>query len=405
MKIIKYPIYILSLSTSFGSAVFAADANTLENFFNDKIDPQMQLCGVCHVPGGLADVDDGDGFLLYSGQSHYDSFYDAWSVLGKGVITNRLLTMNSDPNLNHTGLQNWSKTSAIYSNVEKLLICWDRPAECPLDPSPDSADLSVAMTGKDGLNNGGIISYSITVENAGPNTADTLEIFHQLPPQVTLNEVTPGSIAYTTDNNEITLYLDSLATGMSEDINITVNTATTNNTRMSFSTSVSAITEDMNPGNNAVTKYFGGGVANDTADLSATMTGQNGKNKDGVISYSITVKNSGPNTANSLEIYHRLPSQVKLSTVTPSSIAYSADGNAMTFYLDSLASGRSQNIDLTVTTPKDNKDKMDFTVSVSALTEDQNPSNNSITAKFGGSFGWLFTIFTGIIYVFRRLGC
>lgn len=401
MKIIDYPLYIFSISTSLTMTAFAAETSDLENFFNTNINPQMQLCGVCHAPNGLADVEGGDGFLLYPDQTHYESFYDAWVELGEGVISNRLLTMNSDPALNHTGLQNWPTTSAIYQNVKILLKCWDEPTACLVDPSPNSADLAVSMAGNNGQNNGGFINYSITVDNAGPNTANTVEIIHQLPTQVTLSEVVPSSIAYTLDDREITLYLDSLAMGFSQDINITVNTATTNNAMMSFTTSVSAITEDANLANNSSTENFGGGVSLNNADLSVSMTGDNGKNQNGIIRYSIVVENAGPTTANALEIIHQIPAQVMLSTVTPSSIDYTTDGDEISFYLDSLTKGAIRNINITVNTATDNKDKMDFSASVSAATEDTNPSNNSSTAKFGGSISWFFIVFSGLTFMVR----
>ena len=401
MKIIKYPIYIFSISASLTMTALAADSADLESFFNTNIKPQMQLCGVCHVPNGLADVEGGDGFLLYPDRSHYESFYDAWVVLGKGVTNNRLLTMNSDPALNHTGLQNWPTTSANYKNAKTLLTCWDQPTACTLAPPPDSADLSVSMTGNTGQNNGGVIRYSITVANAGPTTAHSLEITHQLPTQVTLNAVAPSSIAYTSTGGEITLYLDSLATGTSQVINMTVNTATTNNSTMNFTTSVSAITGDANLANNTSTAKFGGGITTNSADLSVSMTGNNGKNQNGVISYSITVANAGPNSANSLEITHQLPAQVTLTAAAPSSIAYTSDGGEIIFYLDSLATGTSRSINITTNTATNNKTKMDFTASVSAATEDKNLANNSSTARFGGSVGWFFIVFLGLLFLAR----
>ncbi len=396
MKFTKYPFYIISVLTGATMNASAADSADLENFFNSNIKPQMQLCGVCHAPNGLADVEGGDGFLLYPGQSQYQSFYDAWVVLGKGVVNNPLLTMNSDPTLNHTGLQNWPTTSTIYGKVRTLLTCWDQPTACAINPPLESADLSVSMAGNNGQNNGGIIRYAISVANAGPATASSLKITHQLPAQVTLSAVAPSSIAYTSDGGEVTLYLDSLAKGTSQGIDITVSTATTNNALMDFTTAVSAVTQDTNPANNVSTKKFGGGVTTSGADLSVSMTGQNGKNQNGTINYSIKVANTGPAAADSVKIIHRLPTQVTLETVTPSSITYTEDGDETTLYLGYLAAGSSRSIDIAVNTDTGNKTKMDFFASVSAATTDPNTANNSSTARFGGSIGWLLIVFSGL---------
>ncbi|MCG8316151.1 MAG: DUF11 domain-containing protein [Pseudomonadales bacterium] len=403
MKTIKYPIGIISFSACLSTATFAATDAQLENFFNTNINPQMQLCGTCHIPGGLADIEDGNGFILYSDRSHYESFNDAWAVLGEGVSDNPLLTMNSDPALNHTGFQNWPTTSAIYSNVEKLLGCWDEPTLCTISPTSDNADLSVLMSGNNGENNDGVIRYTITVANSGPDTADAIEITHQLPSLVTLNEVMPSSIAFTMEEDEVTFYLDSLTMGSSQNISVAVNTAINNNAIMTFTSSVSAITEDTNTANNTSAASFGGGLEINNADLSISMTGNNGKNEAGVISYSIDLHNAGPHTANALIITHELPTKVSLSSVAPSSIAYTSENELVTIFLDSLASGARQSINITVNTPSNNKDKMDFTASVSAETEDPNLVNNSSETKFGGSLGWMITAIFVLFSAFRYL--
>lgn len=405
MKIIGYPVYLASLSASLSMSAFASDNPELISFFNTNISPQMHLCGVCHIPNGLADVEDGDKFLLHPGKSQYENFFDAWVMLGKGVSNNRLLTMNSDPTLNHTGLQNWPTTSSNYKNVSNLLTCWHTPSSCTIIEQPtEGADLSVSMAGNNGKNNNGVIRYSITVRNSGPSTANSLEITHQLPAPVTLSSVTPNSIAYTLDGRKVMLYLDSLASGTSRNINIIVNTATTNTNRMSFTSSINALTEDPNPGNNTSTAQFGGGVViADRADLSVSMTGQNGENQNGVISYSINVKNAGPAAARSLEIVHNTPPQVTLGSVSPSSIAYTSEGGEITFYLESLASGANRNINIKVNTETNNRNKMDFTTDVSSETTDPNVSNNSSEERFGGSIDWLFLIFSGILMSFRSL--
>lgn len=403
MKYLKYSIYLVSTFAGLVTPAFAEIGSELEDFFNTNIEPQMQLCSACHIPNGLADIEGGDGFLLYSDRTHYQSFFDAWTLLGEGVHNNPLLVMNSDPTLNHTGFQNWPTTSAIYENVARLLTCWDTPDLCSITPPPHSADLAISMAGNDGENNDGVIRYTITVTNSGPGTADSLEIGHHLPVLVTLSEVTPSSIAFTSDDDEVTFYLDALPKGSSQTIGVAVNTDTTNNTKMIFTSTVSAITEDTNPENNTSTEYFGGGIVNTEADLSISMTGHNGKNEDGVINYTITVRNAGPDTADSLVISHKLPARVELSTVKPSTVEYTSDGDLIIFNLDSLDKGTSQSINITVKTATDNKDKMNFTASVIAETQDPNLANNSSEEKFGGSINWLIIALLGLIYVERAL--
>lgn len=326
MKMIKYPLFAVSIFANLTMTAFAADRAELESFFNTNIDPELTLCSVCHIPNGLADVESGNGFLLYPDQSHYDSFYNAWVTLGEGVANNRLLTTNSDPALNHTGLQNWPTTSSIYTDVTILLTCWDQPEECLLDPNPNND-----------YDNDGLTNDEEAIYGTDPNNPDT-------------------------DNDGRTDYEEIMIDG----------------------------TDPLEPNNTT-----------DSADLAVYMTGNNGKNNSGVISYSITVENDGPDSANTLEIIHQLPTQVSLSTVSPSSIAYTSEGNEITFYLSSLAAGNSQTLNITVNTAADNKTKMDFTASVSSATEDTYTANNSSAARFGGSIGWLAIVFLGLLFTLR----
>jgi mono/diheme cytochrome c family protein len=125
-----------------------SNAPELEAFFNANIEPQMSYCGVCHTPGGVADTDEGNGFLLSSNQSHYLSFEQAWIDLGGGVESNLLLVENADLSEPHTGGKTWPASSQIYADVVTLLSCWEEPASCPLvssgttTPSTGSTNVS-----------------------------------------------------------------------------------------------------------------------------------------------------------------------------------------------------------------------------------------------------------------------
>ncbi|MFZ5602742.1 MAG: hypothetical protein ACOY7J_09830, partial [Pseudomonadota bacterium] len=55
-------------TTSTPSTAFDSHA-----FFDARIAPRLNFCATCHVPGGLADTDAGDGLLLSSNSaSRYD---------------------------------------------------------------------------------------------------------------------------------------------------------------------------------------------------------------------------------------------------------------------------------------------------------------------------------------------
>ncbi len=131
---------------------------TLEAFFATRIEPQMNYCGTCHAPAGIADTAEGRGFLLRTGQNHYDSFYQAWETLGKGVASNPMLVENADLTEPHTGGKTWMAGSAINADVSTLLLCWDQPQQCPMateDDSNDDDDSGDPDGGTGGDNGGG----------------------------------------------------------------------------------------------------------------------------------------------------------------------------------------------------------------------------------------------------------
>ena len=105
-------------SSSSGSSSTTTQADALKSFFDNHIEPSMQYCSACHVPGGIADTTTGKLFLLQPGQSDYDSFQAAWNAMGKGVESNLLLRQNSDPAVAHTGGKTWPAQSQIHQQAQ-----------------------------------------------------------------------------------------------------------------------------------------------------------------------------------------------------------------------------------------------------------------------------------------------
>ncbi len=102
-----------------------------EAFFESEVAPELNFCRSCHVPGGIADVEEGHRFLLSpSGEDDYAKTRAAWEAMGKGVESSMLLVEPSDGVEKHSGGKPWPKGSAAYSAMQTLLACWDDPAAC-----------------------------------------------------------------------------------------------------------------------------------------------------------------------------------------------------------------------------------------------------------------------------------
>lgn len=116
-------------TTADASSSTTATAFDSQAFFDARIAPRLNFCATCHVPGGLADTDEGDGLLLSGNSaSHYDDFYAAWRELGEGTTGNPILVENAVMSEPHSGGKSWPAGSKPYLDVTQLFGCWDNPA-------------------------------------------------------------------------------------------------------------------------------------------------------------------------------------------------------------------------------------------------------------------------------------
>ena len=106
-------------------------SRSMEAHFDERVGPTLAHCRTCHVPGGIADVDDGDDFMLSpnSGQD-FDNLVASWERLGGNNPTSRILLMASGQETPHSGGAPWPVGSAAYNNMEILLKCLADPAGC-----------------------------------------------------------------------------------------------------------------------------------------------------------------------------------------------------------------------------------------------------------------------------------
>lgn len=92
-------------------------------FFAQRVQPELEYCRSCHVPEGVADVDDGRGLQFTSNsEDDLERLYQGWETLGGNNPQSRILTMASGTDEeSHSGGDPWPVDSAIYADVETLL--------------------------------------------------------------------------------------------------------------------------------------------------------------------------------------------------------------------------------------------------------------------------------------------
>lgn len=239
----------------------------------------------------------------------------------------------------------------------------------------NEADISVSKSAQPtGAIPGERLAYTIVVTNNGPDSAQDVILYDEIPPELLGAEFSldNGASWYTWVNP---LALGQLEAGQSRTILIrgTVSASAcgiVSNTAVAAST-----TPDPNPGNN--TSTVNTPVQERGADLSIQKTAfQNPAARCQCLTYRLVVSNAGPQTAEQIVISDFLPSEL----CNP---AYSVD-NGKTWYvwdgklsLGELAAGGSICILLSGIVSRCAKGFIKNTAAVSSQTPDPNPFNNT----------------------------
>ncbi|MES0873885.1 putative rubber dioxygenase RoxC [Sinimarinibacterium thermocellulolyticum] len=115
-----------------GPSPGGGDLRGLEDFYAQRIEPRLAFCRTCHVPGGVADVEDGRRFML--GQrpgNDYALLRASWEALGGNNPESRILLMASGRDArSHSGGAPWPQGSDAYRDMAIMLGCFEQPAGC-----------------------------------------------------------------------------------------------------------------------------------------------------------------------------------------------------------------------------------------------------------------------------------
>ena len=117
-------------------------ARSLDEHFSGNVQPGLDFCRTCHVPGAPGDVEDGRDFMLSTDKTQdLANLKASWERLGKNNPTSRILLMASGQETPHTGGAPWPVGSAAYRNMEILLKCFESPSTCSLSGAVDPGEL------------------------------------------------------------------------------------------------------------------------------------------------------------------------------------------------------------------------------------------------------------------------
>jgi uncharacterized repeat protein (TIGR01451 family) len=240
------------------------------------------------------------------------------------------------------------------------------------------ADLGLTLTdGPDPVDAGQTVVYTLTARNSGPGVATGVTVHNILPAGATLASATASQGSCTAAGATVTCHLNTLASGTTATANVQVVAPAEPGTLTDVAT-VTSDAHDPNPANDATRAKT---TVQAEADLSVRTSDTPDPVKAGQpLTYTLTVENEGPSTANSVSVTDTLPGGATNPVVTASQGNCTPGGGSITCAVGTLASGATATITVALTAPATAGIAAD-TATVSANESDPSSANNKATER------------------------
>lgn len=217
----------------------------------------------------------------------------------------------------------------------------------------------------------GKATYTLTVQNTGPDAADEVIVSDQLPAGESYLAGEPGC---TTAAQTVSCALGELADGETRTIQLTVSVGVSLGERTVTNTAtVSSATFDPNLANNTASAPLQTGPA---ADMAIEIAGPAGVVSGEAITWTLKVKDNGPSTAHDVIVEDPLPSGVTLTGASATQGSCESAGGVLRCELGTLADGAVAEITVKGTVTATSGTLRDA-ATVSALEPDPEPANNA----------------------------
>jgi uncharacterized repeat protein (TIGR01451 family) len=247
--------------------------------------------------------------------------------------------------------------------------------------NPQLADLVLSLTGSvNPVPLGGLLTYTVSVTNRGPVTAQNVVVTNLLPASVSIVSVSSSQGTSASSTGKVINSLGMLAKGASATVTIQVRALVV--TSITTTSTVGSSTTDPIPANNTAALTT---AVSPASDLSLTMTGNPisaavGSN----ITYTLTVLNLGPSAAPNVSVNDTLPANVTYISGTCPQGTVSQSGTAVTCTITNLGVNSNATVTIVVgTAPLISQVPVTITntATVSAGDIDPNPGNNNATVS------------------------
>lgn len=253
--------------------------------------------------------------------------------------------------------------------------------QASVNVTPQVADLSVTKTVNNATpNKNENVTFTITVSNAGPDSATSVAVTDLLPAGLTFVSSTPsGSTSYASGTGVWTV--GTLASGASATLQV-VATVSTIGAKINTAqvTAVDQFDPDSTPNNSVSTEDDQASVTvtPNVADLSLIKQVNNSTpNANQNVVFSVTITNSGPQSATNVTVADQLPAGLTFVSSTPSgSTSYNSGTGVWT--VGTLASGASETLQITATVVTPGVKTNTAQVSASDQFDPDSTPNNSV---------------------------
>ena len=250
-------------------------------------------------------------------------------------------------------------------------------------PVTGNADLRISIASSPGsVVAGGQTTHTITVTNDGPDPAYGLLLrgsspFFSYPTTIISSSIShPRSYGTCYSNSDPLCYAYDLRSGESMTATIVLRHAEVGS--YSFPISVSSDVTDPNSANNSAPMTATATATPGSADLALTMSASPSLVRVGAsLSYTLTVKNNGPDSVFDPQLTDILPAGVFLNSSIGTQGACYGDSSIVACSLGNLASGATVTVTITITPTSAAGKSLFNQATVSGSLPDPNDANNS----------------------------
>ncbi len=244
----------------------------------------------------------------------------------------------------------------------------------------ECADLAMAKTGPATVRAGGRIAYTLSVTNLGPASAQTVSVADTLPPGATFVSASgPGWSCSHATNVSVTCTRPTIASGaVAPGITVVV-TAPKQTASITNTAVVSAASADPDPTNDSASTTTS---VTASADLAIAKTGPATVEAGARVVYTLSVRNQGPSSAQTVSVVDTLPPGVTFVSASGAGWSCSHDTNvSVTCKRPVIASGASAPAITVAVTAPNHVSSITNSAVVSSATFDPTPTNGTDSWK------------------------